>query len=375
MNVPQSLRPLALLAALLLPPLAAHAADFETGVVQPSDAAGLWMNSIPQVARLANGDLLAVWTANSKGDPVNHIHGSISSDGGRTWAPNRVLFQDAAKADDDPNILVNGRRVMVFTTRVTVPNRIEKSWILMTGSDDFGRTWSDPAEVAIPRQYVVGKQADGIRLRDGTLMMGIAWDKWPEMGMAAKTEGEMDLTTGVLLSKDGLHWTLHGAIHASIADKVLPYSTGGLCEPSLVELANGQVLMLLRSGSTHHYESRSDDGGVTWSAPAPSSLPGDNTPSALWRLDQNPKEIVVVWNNCPMARYPLSVALSGDGGVTWSNPRALAETDGLQVSYPGITQAADGPLVAVWQQQIAAGGREIRWARFTRDWIVNGGGK
>jgi predicted neuraminidase len=200
-------------------------------------------------------------------------------------------------------------------------------------------------------------------------MFGVAWDKWPEIGQAARTEGEMDLTAGVMLSKDGVHWTLHGAVHTFL-EKVTPGGTNGLCEPSLVELSDGEVLMILRSGSSHHYESRSRDGGLTWSAPVPSPLPGHNTPSALWRLDQNPKEIIVVWNSSPLTRYPLSTAISVDGGKTWSNPRIIVKTDGLQVSYPGVTQATDGTFVAVWQEQQAAGGRDIRWARFTRDWVL-----
>jgi predicted neuraminidase len=207
-------------------------------------------------------------------------------------------------------------------------------------------------------------------LSDGTYMVGIAWDKWPERGMAARTEGEMDLTSGVLLSKDGRQWTLHGAVHTYL-EKLTPYGTNGLCEPALVELENGEVLMILRSGGSRHYESRSRDGGLTWTAPVPSRLAGHNTPTALWRL-RGTKEIVAVWNNSPLTRYPLSVALSADGGRSWSNPRIVAATEGLQVSYPGLTQAADGTLVAVWQQALADGGRDIRWARFTRGWILTG---
>jgi hypothetical protein len=78
---------------------------------------------------------------------------------------------------------------------------------------------------------------------------------------------------------------------------------------------------------------------------------------------------VAVWNNSPLNRFPLSVALSSDGGHTWSQPRILSDP-GLDVSYPGITQTADGTLVAVWQQRLPDGGRDIRWARFTRDWVV-----
>jgi Neuraminidase (sialidase) len=270
----------------------------------------------------------------------------------------------------DPNILVDRNRVFVFATQVNTPNRIDKSWTILIRSDDNGATWSDPSEIAIPRQYVAGKQHNGIVLRDGTYMIGIAWDKWPQMGMAARTEGEMDLTAGVLLSKDGKRWTLHGALYA-VVDKITPGGTSGLCEPSLVELENGEILMILRSGGSFHYESRSRDGGITWSRPVPSPLPGHNTPAALFRLKDTPTEIVAVWNNSPMVRYPLSAALSTDGGKTWTNPRIVAATEGLQVSYPGLTQAADRTLVAVWQQALPDGGRDIRYARFTRAWLLN----
>jgi len=348
---------------------AASAADFETGAVKRSDGAAFHLNTIPQIARLSNGQLLTVWWVSAKNQPKGSIYGAFSPDSGRTWSEPQVLIEDAVKASGDPNILVNGKKVFVFSTQVFVPNKINKSWIAMVRSEDDGKTWSKPVDVPISRQYVAGKQHNGIKLRDGTYMFGVAWDKWPEIGMAARTEGEMDLTTGVMLSKDGEHWTLHGAVHTFV-DKISPNSTNGLCEPSLVELDNGEVLMILRSGDSFHYESRSSDGGITWSAPARSSLPGNNTPSALWRLDQNAKEIIVVWNSSPLTRYPLSTAISADGGKTWSQPRILAKTDGLQVSYPGITQAADGTFVAVWQQALKEGGRDIRWARFTREWVL-----
>jgi len=199
--------------------------------------------------------------------------------------------------------------------------------------------------------------------------MAFAWDLWAEKGIPARTEGEMNPASGVLLSKDGINWTPFGAIHMW-EKKVTPSSTGGVCEPALVELQNGELLMILRTGTPVHYESRSRDSGLTWDPPRPSSLVGHNTPTALWRLDQNPEEIIAIWNNSPINRYPLSVAISADGGRHWSKPRDVATSDGPQVSYPGITQATDGTIVAVWQQQLREGGRHVRWARFTREWVL-----
>jgi predicted neuraminidase len=155
-------------------------------------------------------------------------------------------------------------------------------------------------------------------------------------------------------------------------EKVTPGSTNGLAEPSIVQLADSEIYMLLRSGSSHHYEARSRDGGVTWTRPAPSPLTGHNTPTALWRLENARNDIVAVWNNSPINRFPLCAALSSDGGRTWSVPRIIATSNGPQVSYPGLTQTKDGAIVAVWQAQRDDGGRDIRYARFTREWLLNG---
>jgi hypothetical protein len=180
----------------------------------------------------------------------------------------------------------------------------------------------------------------------------------------------MNLASGVLLSKDGVHWTPYGQIHAWL-EKITSFSTNGLCEPALVQLAHGDLLMIMRTGTMFHYESRSHDGGLSWDAPRPSSVIGHNNPVSLWRLEQKPEEIIVAFNNSPLNRWPLSVAISADGGVNWSKPRDIATTNGLDVSYPGITQAQDGTFVAVWQLELEEGVREeIHWARFSRAWVL-----
>lgn len=357
------------LALLSLATAATGAAAFETGTVKAADQALFAHNMIPQIARLGDGRLMTVWTVTGIKDNRGRVVNAFSSDGGRTWSEPQTLIQDDTHMNVDPNILVDGSKVFVYCTRVNIPNRIDRSWTMLTHSEDNGHMWSKPAEVAIPRQYVCGKQHNALRLKDGTYAMGISWDIWAEQAMAARTEGEMNLTSGVLLSRDGLHWTLHGAIHA-VMEKTTPGSINGLCEPSLIQLKNSVLLMILRSGGPHHYESRSLDNGLTWSEPSPSALVGHNTPTALWRIEQHPDEILAVWDNSSVNRWPLTTAISADGGRTWSAPRVLAEGSGYQVSYPGITQTLDGTLVAVWQQQLASGGRDIRWARFTRSWIL-----
>jgi len=359
------MRLISCLLGLLLP-----AAALETGTVIRSDGAAFFRNTIPQVARLGDGRLLCVFGAYARDSADGRVMASFSSDGGRTWSAPRLLIDQPGMNDADPNILVDGSRVFVYATRVKIPNTIDKAWTIMVRSADNGATWSAPEEIFIPRQYTPGKQHNAIRLSDGTYAMGISWDLWAEQGMAARTEGEMVLASGLLKSRDGIKWTLHGNLTAFL-EKQTPGATNGLAEPSIVELAPGEILMILRSGGSRHFESRSTDYGVTWSEPKPSALIGHNTPTALWRLEEAPGEIIAVWNNSPIHRHPLTAALSADGGRSFTRPKILANPIGLQASYPGLTQAADRTTVAVWQEALADGGRDIRWARFTREWLLS----
>jgi hypothetical protein len=343
-------------------------AGFETGAVKRSDGGRYYNNAIPSIARLEGGELLAVWTFSGKDDKKLRIAGALSSDGGRSWAEPRILIDTPGKNDADPILLVDGRRLLVYSATVGMPDRLDRSQVFMTSSGDDGRTWASPVEIALPRKYTASMVSNAIKLMDGTLVLPFAWDLWAEKGTLPKTEGEMDLVSGVLRSTDGVHWTPFGELHIS-DPKVTPYSTGGLCEPALVELRTGELFMLMRTGTSFLYESRSRDGGLTWDAPRRSLLMGHNTPAALWRVEEHPDEIIVIWNNSPLHRYPLSAAISSDGGRHWTKPRDVAVSDGPQVSYPDITQTKDGMFLAVWQQQLKGGGRDIRWARFTRDWI------
>jgi predicted neuraminidase len=360
------------LAVVMTMPNSVESPFFETGTLAAS-VPGRRVNAYPVIARTAAGQLFTVWSVHGEGrGKTAVVVGAFSQDGGKTWGEPRTLIATPGKHDYDPNIVIDGKRILVYSTTTGDQRQgIDQSWIYMSMSEDEGKTWSQPVEIRMPYKYVVGKRHIGIKLQDGTLAMPFAWDLWAETDTPARTEGEMDLKSGVLLSKDGgLTWEPHGALHI-FEPKVTPFSTGGVCEPALVELANGELYMLMRTGTAWLYEARSRDGGHTWTRPRPSKLAGHNTPMALWRLDQNPKEVIVIWNNSPRYRHPLSVAISADGGRSWSQPKNVAVSNGPQVSYPGITQARDGTFVAVWQQDLPGGGREIRWARFNRAWVLS----
>ncbi|QNN21869.1 exo-alpha-sialidase [Planctomycetales bacterium ZRK34] len=123
------------------------------------------------------------------------------------------------------------------------------------------------------------------------------------------------------------------------------------CEPSVVELSDGRLWMLIRTSQDHHYEAFSNDGGDTWTDPAPSRFYASITMPLLFRLSDG--RILVVWNNTtPLPeldhetqpglnhseregrsedfftnRDAIHAAISDDDGKTWRGFRELHLND------------------------------------------------
>ncbi len=344
---------------------------FEVGIVAASGAAGSAYHGLPNLTVTASGTLVAAWTAwGAAANSKMRIVAARSSDGGRTWSAPATVIDNPGKADADASLVVDGRRILLLNTTVPEPGRIRRTETWMTSSDDDGVTWRPPVLVGQPHKYTVGKVHVGHKLADGRLVFGYSWDIFCEQGLEPQTEGEMDLKSGLMFSNDsGRTWKTGADIYAR-PPKITPHATEGLDEPATVILENGEVFTLLRNGTTRLWEARSPDLGVTWSEPLPSALSGHNAPAALWRL-RGTNDVVVVWDNSPRDRWPLAAALSRDGCHSWSRPRILADGRGLAVSYPSLTQTADGLLVAIWQQVLPdRKGREIHMARFNLAWLL-----
>jgi predicted neuraminidase len=343
---------------------------FETGVIARSDPQGFVINAYPVIARLSDGKLLCVFAAETAAKPPKmKIAASTSTDRGKSWSAPSVLFDHLQTEDADPNLLVDGNRVLAFSTTIPEPVRIDHSLIYMRESAD-GVHWGDEVLLTTPHRYIAGKIHQGHRLADGTLVMGYAWDTWAEQGMVPASEGEMDIKSGLLRSTDGgKTWTGGGDLYAQLP-KTSPHAVSGLDEPASVVLADGRIMVLLRTSGTKLFQSWSSDGGKSWETPQASTLTGHNSPAALWKLDGS-SNVLVAWDNSSTGRTPLAAALSSDGGKSWSEPKVVVDTKSSnQVSYPSVIQAQDGTMIVVWQQQLPQGGREIRLARFNRAWLL-----
>ncbi|HPA45142.1 MAG TPA: sialidase family protein [bacterium] len=317
-------------------------------------------------ARLNDGRILCVYS-----DCGDRIAG-IFSDDGIFWSEPVSLIDSPVEADYDPNIVVVGDRVFVLST-TRMSDEIIRTTTWCARSEDNGKTWSKPYVVVIPHTYTSGKVQPGIQLKSGRLLFPYSWDLVLEEGSkTVRGEGEMDSQAGVMISDDqGDTWRLGGDVHVEVKadDKKSGGAIFGADEPALMELSDGSIYMIMRTGTDRMWETWSRDGGETWDPPRPSSLVAHNTPATLCKLERE-NVIVCVWNESPTNRWPLVAAVSKDECRTWSKPKMLACVPGLQSSYPGSAVTRDGLILAFWQQQRPNERRDIIMARFNLEWLL-----
>ncbi len=129
----------------------------------------------------------------------------------------------------------------------------------------------------------------------------------------------------------------------------------GAAEPTVVELKDGRLWMLIRTSQDHHYQSFSSDGGLTWSASTPSPFYGTITMSTIGRL--NDGRLLFLWSNTtPLPevnntngvwddvftnRNAIHAAISADDGKTWRGFRELFLDERRDAADFGTTPGID----------------------------------
>lgn len=182
-------------------------------------------------------------------------------------------------------------------------------------SGDSGRTWS-AAKTLVDGDAAFDVMNDRlIQLKSGRLLLPVSW----KLGAH---EGDQDESLAMLSDDEGDSWRLsHRRLRL---DK-----PGGMQEPCAIELADGRVRLLSRTGAGFIHSSISADGGETWSVPGPTTL---ESPCSSLTLRRGPSgRLFCRYNHAkPLGaaaffpRTPLVYALSADDGETGSAPVVTA---------------------------------------------------
>lgn len=194
-------------------------------------------------------------------------------------------------------------------------------WGMVRESRDGGRTWSAPAR--LPDGVLGPIKNKLVRLADGTLLSGSSTEA-PDSANAWRVHFERS-------SDGGRTW-----------QRSAPAASGrevDAIQPTILVHRDGRVQALVRTrGPGRIYESWSANGGRSWTALAPTSLPNPN--AGIDAVTLRDGRHVLAYNPVTDGRTPLVVAVSRDG-QTWSTIATLEREPG-EYSYPAVIQTADG---------------------------------
>lgn len=136
-------------------------------------------------------------------------------------------------------------------------------------------------------------------------------------------------------------------------------------QPAYVHLGEERLLMYAR----HHtvpgriWFSVTNDMGKTWMEPKKMKFPNPN--SGIDAIGLKSGAIALAFNDSPLSRTPLVVALSEDGGRKWPHKKTI-ESEVMEFSYPFMIQAKDGSIHLIYT---ANDRKLIKHAEFNEAWL------
>ncbi|NUQ65845.1 MAG: exo-alpha-sialidase [Pirellulales bacterium] len=304
-------------------------------------------NSEAAIIPRRDGTLLLGWTDFYAGDGADHgparIAGRISADGGRSWGEELTLIEN----DGGCNVmevnflrLKDGRIALFYLQKNSESSDCR---VMMRTSADEGLTWGGASQLSPAGKYTGLTNGRSIRLASGRILLE-AWEGGDSYCYLSDDEGRT--------------WR-EGA-------RVRP-AAGPSYEPACVELKDGRVMMLMRTGLGGQFKSISSDGGATWTAAEPTPLEGTAAPVSIGRIPAT-GDLLAIWNHNPGAgmRNPLTAAISKDEGQSWQNFRNLEDTPNDAWAYPAVTWIGDRALVTYFNYR---GGLSLQLRIVPKEWF------
>jgi len=157
-------------------------------------------------------------------------------------------------------------------------------------------------------------------------------------------------------------WRYVGPVESDIAVKTddnQPHPIDCI-QPSLLQLSDGRLQVLMRTHNAKLATSYSDDGGESWSKVVLADV--ENNQSGTDAVTLSNGQHVLIYNNFETLpnrtkgpRTPLSLAVSDDG-THWRHVLTLEDSPTGEFSYPAIIEGRDGTLhcTYTWRRQRVA---------------------
>lgn len=259
-----------------------------------------------------------------------------SGDEGATWSePRRCCVLPAGVWGGGAALIDRHGEVQLFYIRPRDGNvgrkpavdRFLDMWHLRSTG---GRSaWTQP--VRIHAGYI-GAISNAIQLKSGRIVM--PFGDWVAGRERQPPTGAIE-TTAVYSDDDGATFHLSPSRHVAPVTDDYNGDKVGACEPAVIELDDGRVLMFLRTQTGRLYQSISTD-GIRWAPATPSELHSSTGPAALAKLKDG--RILLVWNNCT-----LPPKVNGQGVYAGRDALHAAVADGNATAWTGLREIYRDP--------------------------------
>lgn len=324
-----------LLSLTLLAWLASFAgAAVEQTEVFVSGRGGYHTYRIPAIVRAQNGDLLAFCEGRKTGaGDAGDIDLLLkrSSDGGRTWGPLQLLWDDGANTCGNPCPVLDASTgtlwlLLTHNTGTEKEDAIIRKetkgtrTVWVTSSRDHGATWAPPFEITRSTKdpawgwYATGPGV-GIQIQHGPHAgrLVIPCDHSYDDPNGKVRNGPYEYGAHAIYSDDhGATWKLGGVVRPKTNECQVVESFDG----------RGTLIMNLRSyfGRNRRTQALSTDGGLTWTAPI--DVPDLIEPVCQASIVRTTAAKLHLFSNpASTKRERMTVKASADDARTW--PRQL----------------------------------------------------
>jgi sialidase-1 len=339
---------------------------------------------IPSLVVTKKGTLLAFCEGRKKGrSDTGDIDLVLrrSSDGGRTWSPLAVVWDDAGHTCGNPCAVVDqstGTVWLLMTWNdgavherdIAAGHGADSRRVFVAHSTDDGQSWAEPREITPHVKekdwtwYATGPGA-GIQLERGEHAgrLVIPCDHKTREGDETK-QTERGYSHVIYSDDAGRSWRLGGATPSDKCN-----------ESEVVELADGRLMLNMRSYDPRVKARRvsvSDDGGATWSEPEIDRtliepICQGSIRRYRWPLGEIPGAILFSNPASTERRERLTIRASLDDGATWKHERLLYEGS---AAYSCLAVLPEGEIGCLYERDDYG---RIVLARFGWDWLAGEG--
>eukprot|EP00873_Tetraselmis_striata_P027623 jgi/Tetstr1/447887/TSEL_035196.t1 len=290
-------------------------------------------NHAPYIAMLPSGDLYLVWFWGFEGRSGVAIVGARLQQGAACWSELAVISVEEGRSAQNPVLMYHNGSLILMHTSQAADEGQGTSLVYVLTSPDEGRSWTAPRPIITEKGAFV-RAACLFATRP--FRPPAAPGEWLlPMYYTPDSLGDKHTQYSALKwSADPAHsWPL-----SQTANITLPGQA--LAQPAITRLRDGSLLALLRDrwGSWLYYATSSDE-GRSWGAPWSTGIINNNKAVAVHTLLSGTVALLFTNSHKRSNMWPVSLALSEDGGATFPHVRDLQERfdttyENAEFSYP-----------------------------------------